>query len=99
MDGDPLPGVGPMVQEVDKTMDIDSQPGLAPDKEKLGPIVEVAHGKDMWWSLPAWMSAGIVAQHEAGLDAGYTWDWAGTRTGSWRPEGQRHLHQPMHNEL
>ena len=34
------------------------------------------------------MSAKLYEKFEAGQDAGYTWDWGGSREGSWRPDGE-----------
>ena len=52
------------------------------------PIVEVAFGKDMWWSLPADTSHTLYQQHLNGEDAGYVWDWGNHRTGSFVLEEQ-----------
>ena len=67
--------------------------GDAPEHPKEGrppriPIIEVDFPKGMWWSIPQQMSAELYAKCEDGQDAGYTWDWGGSRTGSWKPEGE-----------
>ena len=51
------------------------------------PIIEVAFKNDMWWSIPAELSAQIYQKYLGGEDAGYTWDWGDSRSGSWAPEG------------
>ena len=51
------------------------------------PILEVAFRQDMWWSLPREMSQSIFDLFVAGENAVYTWDWGGTRSGSWQPDG------------
>ena len=52
------------------------------------PIIDVAFKKDMWWSIPAVMSAQIYQKYLNGEDAGHTWDWGDSRLGSWAPEGE-----------
>ena len=52
------------------------------------PIIEVAFKKDMWWSMPAVMSAQIYQKYLNSEDAGYTWHWGDSRPGSWAPEGE-----------
>ena len=52
------------------------------------PIIEVAFGKGMWWSIPQEMSAELYARCEDGQDAVYTWDWGDSRKGSYKPEGE-----------
>ena len=43
------------------------------------PIITVAFGKGMWWSIPQDMSAALYAKFEAGQDAVYTWDFDDSR--------------------
>ena len=52
------------------------------------PIFEVAFKNGMWWSIPADMSEAIYEKYINDEDACYTWDWGGSRPGSWRPEGE-----------
>ena len=51
--------------------------GLATEHSEEGrppriPIIEVAFGKGMWWSIPQEMSAELYARCEDGQDAVYT---------------------------
>ena len=67
--------------------------GLATEHSEEGrppriPIIEVAFGKGMWWSIPQQMSAELYAKFEAGQDAVYTWDWGDSRKGSWKPDDE-----------
>ena len=63
--------------------------GLTPAATSLVPIVEIAHGKDMWWPVPAETSASILAYHNASQDAIYTWDWGDNgRDGSFKLNGE-----------
>ena len=52
------------------------------------PIIEVAFGKGMRWSIPQDMFAELDAKFEAGQDAVYIWDWGDSRKGSWQPDDQ-----------
>ena len=52
------------------------------------PIFEVAFPNSMWWSLPVQMSATLYEKYMNNEDAGYTWDWGDTRSGSWKPDGE-----------
>jgi len=54
----------------------------------LIPIIEVAFRNNMWWSIPANISAELYAQFQAGNDAVYTYDWGDQRQGSWRPDNE-----------
>ena len=42
---------------------------------QLVPIIEVAFKKDMWWSMPAEMSAQIYQKKLNGEDVVYTSNW------------------------
>ena len=97
MQAAPDPGAGLFVEVVDESMDIDPRPGVLQGSSVELPmarapprkIIEVDHGRDMWWSLPDGLSADIIAQDEQGLDVTFIWDWGENgRTGSWQPEGQ-----------
>ena len=55
---------------------------------QLVPIIEVAFKKDVWWSMPAEMSAQIYQMHFNGEDVVYTLDWGASRPGSFAPEGE-----------
>ena len=50
---------------------------LTEDTESI-PIVEVAYGNDMWWSMPRELSAGLYAQYMAADPTGaiptYVWE-------------------------
>ena len=50
------------------------------------PIFEVAFRNDMWWSIPASMSAALYEKYTNNEDPGYTWDWGDARIGSWAPD-------------
>ena len=52
------------------------------------PIIEVAFKKDMWWSMPAVMSAQVYQKYLNSENAGCTWDFGDSRPGSWAPEGE-----------
>ena len=52
------------------------------------PIFEVAFRNGMWWSIPAPISTALYEKYTNNEDAGYTWDWGDTRSGSWRPDGE-----------
>ena len=52
------------------------------------PIIEVAFKQGKWWSLPPQWSQFIYEQYVQGNDAGYTWDWEGSRIGSWVHDNQ-----------
>ena len=39
----------------------------------------------MWWAIPVEMSQQLYEKYMNGEDAGYTWDWGTTRSGSWHP--------------
>ena len=52
------------------------------------PIIEVALGRGVFWSIPSEMSAALCEQKESGGDAVYTWDWGDTRVGSWVRDGE-----------
>ena len=58
------------------------------DERKTYPILEVAFKKDMWWSMPPWLSQLIYNEYAAGRNVGYTWDWGGARSGSYSPGGE-----------
>ena len=67
--------------------------GLATEHSEEGkppriPIIEVAFGKGMWWSIPREKSAELDARCEDGQDAVYTWNWGDSRKGSWQPDDQ-----------
>ena len=67
--------------------------GDAPEHPEEGrppriPIIEVAFPKEMWWSIPQQMSAGLYAKFEARQDAVYTLDWGDSRKGSWKPDDE-----------
>ena len=54
------------------------------------PIIEIAYGEDMWWSLPAGFSRELLATHAKGAAlVSYVWDWQGKRAGSYCPEGKK----------
>ena len=50
------------------------------------PIFEVAFRNGMWWSIPQEMSQQLFEKYSTDQDAGYTWDWGDSRSGSWKPE-------------
>ncbi len=52
------------------------------------PIFEVAFRNGMWWSIPAEMSQALYEKYTNNEDAGYTWDWGDTRTGSFVLDGE-----------
>ena len=52
------------------------------------PIFEVAFRYGMWWSIPAEMSQALYEKYTNNEDAGYTWDWGDTRTGSFVLDGE-----------
>ena len=52
------------------------------------PIFEVAMRNGMWWSIPVSISTILYEKCTNNVDAGYTWDWGDTRSGSWRPDGE-----------
>jgi hypothetical protein len=52
------------------------------------PIFEVAWRNGMWWSIPVSISTALYEKYTNNEDAGYTWDWGDTRSGSWRPDGE-----------
>ena len=56
---------------------------------QLVPIIEVAFKKNMWWSMPAEMSAQIYQMHLNGEDVVYTLDWGASRPGSFAPEREQ----------
>ena len=58
------------------------------DERKTYPILEVAFKKDMWWSMPPWLSQAIYNEYAAGRNVGYTWDWGGACSGSYSPGGE-----------
>jgi hypothetical protein len=60
-------------------------PPSAPDERSV-PIFEVALGNGMWWSIPQEMSQQLFGKYSIDQDAGYTWDWGDSRSGSWKPE-------------
>ena len=41
---------------------------------------------EVWWSIPASMSAALYEKYTNNEDAGYTWDWGDARSGSWTPD-------------
>ena len=53
------------------------------------PIFEVAFRNDMWWSIPASMSAALYEKYASNDDADYAWDWGDARSGSWAPMKKR----------
>jgi hypothetical protein len=53
------------------------------------PIFEVAFRNGMWWSIPVSISTALYEKYTNNEDAGYTWDWGDTRSGSWRPDGEQ----------
>ena len=53
------------------------------------PIFEVAFRNGMWWSIPVFISTALYEKYTNNEDAGYTWDWGDTRSGSWRPDGEQ----------
>ena len=63
-------------------------PAPPPPEEPGIPIFEVAFRNGMWWSLPEEMSKQLYGKFTAGLDAGYTWDWGDSRSGSWKPDDE-----------
>ena len=59
-------------------------------QDRRVPLIEIAYGAAMWWSLPAPMSKELYDKYLAGeQDIGYTWDWGYSRSGSWSPEGEQ----------
>ena len=60
-------------------------PLLPPPEEPSIPIFEVAFRNGMWWSMPAELSMLLFQKYNAGENAGYTWDWGESRSGSWKP--------------
>jgi len=52
------------------------------------PIFEVAFRNGMWWSIPVSISTALYEKYTNNEDAGYTWDWGDTRSGSWRPDDE-----------
>ena len=48
----------------------------------------MAFRNGMWWSIPVSISTALYEKYTNNEDAGYTWDWADTRSGSWRPDGE-----------
>ena len=55
-------------------------------EQPLIPIFEVAFHSGMWWSIPDSMSTVLYKKYTNDEDAGYTWDWGDTRSGSWKPD-------------
>ena len=53
-------------------------------------IIEIAHGVDMWWSLPAGFSRELLDKHAKGaVVVSFVWDWKEKRLGSYCPEGKK----------
>ena len=72
----PVAGSGPATQPPNSA----GQPAI--------PIFEVAFRNGMWWSIPAEISARLYEKYTNNEDAGYTWDWGDTRTGSFVLDGE-----------
>ena len=54
------------------------------------PIIEIAHGEGMWWSLSAGLSRQLLDTHLAGaVLVSFVWDWHEKRAGSYRLEGKK----------
>ena len=58
------------------------------EQPDMVPIIEVSFGRGMFWSLPQEMSKQIYEKYQSGENAGYTWDWGDSRTGTWRPDDE-----------
>ncbi len=57
--------------------------------QRLEPTYYVAFPQDKWWAIPREMSLQLQGHRDAGSEqAGCTWDWGDTRSGSWRPDGE-----------
>ena len=56
---------------------------------QLVPIIEIALKQNVWWSMPAEMSAQIYQMNLNGEDVVYTLDCGASRPGSFTPEGEQ----------
>jgi hypothetical protein len=65
-----------------------AQPPPQPPDPNSVPIIQVARGHGMWWSVPAEMSKQLYESYANNEDAVYTWDWGDTRQGAWKPDDE-----------
>ena len=50
--------------------------------------IHVEFNNGMWWAMLHWLSDPIVCKWTSGYQiVSYVWDWEGTRTGSYQPNG------------
>ena len=85
----------PVLNDVGQLVPIDEVPyadsAAQPAMNNTGqrvPIYEVAFRNGTWWSIPLLLSQQIYRMSLTHAVVGYTWEWDGTRRGSFSPEGQ-----------
>ena len=61
---------------------------LATPVTKMRMEIHVEFNNGMWWAMPHWLSDPILCTWTSGYQiVSFVWDWKGTRTGSYQPNG------------